>query len=367
MAEAIVVGGGIMGLLVARGLRASGASVTLLETGQTGREASWASAGIIAARAPWTTTATGALQNHSASIWPGFAAELADETGMDIEYRQNGCLYPAFSDDAARQLERDARDARAAGFPLEFAAGSALRAEEPALGPAIVAAAMGPGGNVENRRVVQALTIAAGLAGVTIQTGTSVTEISSTAGRVTGARTSSGRGYAADIVIIAAGAWSSQIKGLGLDIPVRPQRGQILAVAQPHPAPRRVILKDDDPYVVPRVDGRMIVGATREFAGFDRARTAGGIAWLLSAAIEMVPGMAGSELLDIWTGFRPISGDGTPIIGPGTLEGLFFCTGHGPSGISPAPASAEIVVAMVESRQPPIRAEAFDPRRFASR
>ncbi len=364
MARIAIVGGGILGLMAGRALAGGGQEVTLLETGQTGREASWASAGIIAARAPWTTTATGRLQSMSADLWPPFAAELGAETGIDIEFRMNGCFYPAFNDEDARALERDAGEAGRLGLALEFVSGAVLRAAEPALGPAVVAGLMGPGGNVENRRLVRALDVAARRAGVTIRTGVQVESVLQRGGVVAGVRTNDGTTFDAEVVVIAAGAWSSTIDGVVNRPRVVPQRGQILALRGPSPALRRVVMKADDPYLVPRLDGRIIVGATREFVGFDRSTTAGGIAWLLGSAIEMIPGMAGAEIAEIWTGFRPVSLDGTPAIGETALRGLFYCTGHGPSGISPAPATIALLTALVEGRAPPLDPAVFSPRRF---
>ena len=127
---------------------------------------------------------------------------------------------------------------------------------------------------------------------------------------------------------------------------------------------RRVVLKEDDPYLVPRVDGRVIVGATREFAGYDRSITAAGVSWLLDSAIEMVPAFAGAPIAEIWTGFRPYSVDGLPIIGKADVEGLFYATGHGPSGIGPAPGTAALLGALVLGSAPPIPAEPFQPQRF---
>ncbi|HEV8635978.1 MAG TPA: glycine oxidase ThiO [Chloroflexota bacterium] len=366
MPEALVVGGGIIGLLIARELRSAGRSVALLDRDRPGREASWASAGIVGARAPWAHSATGRLQTLSAELWPRLAQELRDETGMDVEYRQTGALHPALSDDQAERMRFETAAARRAGLAFEFVEGTALREAEPALGPAVVAAQLGPGGNVENRRAVRALELACRRAGVEIRSGAPVLEVTSRDGKASGVRTLDGEEQGADVVVLAAGSWSGQVRGVDPPVPVVPQRGQILALRSGDVFLRRTVLKEADPYLVPRADGRIVVGATREFVGYDRRLTAGGIAWLLGSAIELVPAFAGAEIVEMWTGFRPVSADGLPIVGASAIEGLYYATGHGPSGVGPAPGTAALLAALVLGREPPIPPEAFSPLRFGA-
>ncbi|HEY3080561.1 MAG TPA: glycine oxidase ThiO [Chloroflexota bacterium] len=366
MPETLVVGGGIIGLSIARELRSAGCSVVLLERDRPGREASWASAGIVGARAPWAHSATGRLQTLSAELWPRLAQELRDETGMDVEYRETGALYPALSDDQAERLRFEAAAARRAGLAFEFVEGAALRNEEPALGPAVVAAQLGPGGNVENRRAVRALELACRRAGVEIRSGAPVAEVTSRGGKATGVRTLDGEQHHAEAVVLAAGGWSGEVRGVDPPVPVVPQRGQILALGRGDVHLRRTVLKEADPYLVPRADGRIVVGATRELVGYDRRLTAGGVAWLLASAIELVPAFAGAEIAEMWTGFRPLSADGLPILGPSAIEGLFYATGHGPSGVGPAPGTARLLAALVLGREPPIPPEPFSPLRFGA-
>ena len=362
--DVVVVGGGIIGLTIARELRAGGMDVTLLDRDQPGKQASWASAGIVTTKIPRGWAPATLLNNLSVSLWPRLAEELRAETGMDIEYRENGTLIPAFSPDEADELRREIAPLRQAGVAAELVEGAALRDAEPALGPAVVAGQLLPGGNVENRRAVRALELALRRAGVEVVAGAQVNAVLSSGRRVAGVRTSEGDEHRADVVVLAAGSWSGRVPGVDPPIPVVPQRGQILALANPDRPLRRVVLKPEDPYLVPRVDGRVIVGATREFAGYDRSLTAGGVAWLLAAAIEMVPDFAGSVIHELWTGFRPVSADGVPIIGPANLEGLFYATGHGASGVGPAPGTAALLAALVFGKEPPVPAESFRPDRF---
>jgi glycine oxidase len=145
-----------------------------------------------------------------------------------------------------------------------------------------------------------------------------------------------------------------------------PQRGQILALWPGTLGPRRVVLTPNDPYLVPRLDGRLVVGATREFAGYDSSLTAGGLAWLLQSAIDIVPSLREAPVMEQWVGFRPLSADGVPLIGPAAMRGLYYITGHGPTGIGPAPASAHLLAALIEGTAPPIPAAPYDPLRFRS-
>jgi glycine/D-amino acid oxidase-like deaminating enzyme len=166
------------------------------------------------------------------------------------------------------------------------------------------------------------------------------------------------------VVVLAAGAWSGAIEHVEPVPPVRPQRGQILALDQVGVGIRHVLLTPGDPYFVPRCDGRLVVGATREDAGWDASLTAQGIAWLLNRAMQIVPALASCPIAEMWVGFRPLSADGLPMIGKSEIDGLYFLTGHGPSGIAPLPGSVALLMASIEDQPPPIPTQPFDPQRF---
>ncbi len=361
--DALIVGGGIMGLLTARELRRLGMQVTLLERDRPGRQASWASAGILAETLRHSPNAVDALREYGQRLFPTLVAELREETGLDVDYVENGTLIPALDDTQAAELERETRTLQALGSPCEFVTGAALREAEPALGPRVVAARLAPGGNVENRRLVRALELANLRNGVQIENGVQVIGLLRQGDAVVGVRTQAGDRFA-PLVVLAAGSWSGQIAGADPPIPVVPQRGQILALWPGAHGPRRVVLTPGDPYLVPRRDGRLIVGATRELVGYDASLTAGGLAWLLSSAIELVPGLAEAPVIEQWVGFRPLSADGVPLIGPAALRGLYYITGHGPTGIAPAPASVKLLVALIEGVPPPLPVAPYDPLRF---
>jgi glycine oxidase len=361
MPDVIVIGGGVMGLAAARELRGRGHSVSILERATPGRAASWASAGIIGATTRDENDPGYNLRRLSRELWPGFAAQLEAESGLDPEYRENGCLYLATDESERLWLQRvAARDSAA-----EFLDERTLHDAEPAIGPRVSGALRVSGGNVDPRRLCRALEIAVRRAGVEVRTATIVDAVTSRSGRVTGVQVGDEH-VAADLVVLAAGAWSSQIAGVDLCVPVHPQKGQIFALDQTRVSVRHVLLTAGDPYLVPRCDGRLVVGATREEAGWDASLTAGGIAWLLNRAMQVVPALSECSIAEMWTGFRPLSEDGIPLIGAADTQGLYLLTGHGPSGISPMPGTIALLMAIMHGDAPPISGEPFNPRRFAA-
>jgi glycine oxidase len=361
MPDAIVIGGGVMGLATARALRQRSYSVTLLDRAQPGRAASWASAGIIGATLREESDPQFALRRLSRELWPDFATAVQNESGLDPEYRETGCIQLATNAaelDWLHTAARHVEDARDLG-PDE------LRNLEPAISEGIPGGILVPGGNVENRRLCRALEVGLRRAGVVIQGASEVRQVATSSGRVLGVVTAAGA-ISADLVVMAAGAWSREIEGLKPAPPVRPQRGQILALDQSRVGLRHVLLTPGDPYFVPRCDGRLVIGATREDAGWDASFTASGIAWLLNRAMEVVPDLGDCPIQEMWIGFRPLSADGLPMIGRSELDGLYYITGHGPSGIAPLPGSVALLMALVEGEPPPIPPDAFDPLRFGA-
>ena len=357
---AIVIGGGVMGLAAARELHRRGHQVTLLERAQPGRAASWASAGIIGATLRDEADPSTELRRLSRGLWPSFAHDIHEESGLDPEYRETGCIQVATN---AAELDWLRGASGSASDDAMLLDGKSLRELEPALAANLPGGLLVAGGSVDNRRLCRALEIAVRRAGVEILSGAEVRAVVTGGGRITGVATVDQQ-LSADLVVLAAGAWSSTIDNLQPRPPVAPQRGQILALDQTRVGIRRVLLTPGDPYFVPRSDGRLVVGATREEAGWDASPTAGGIAWLLNRAMAVVPSLAGCPIAEMWVGFRPLSSDGLPLIGRGALGGLYFLTGHGPSGIAPLPGSVALLMAIIDNESPLISPDAFNPLRF---
>jgi glycine oxidase len=375
--DVAVVGGGIIGLAVAREARARGLSVAVFDRGELGAGASRAAAGMLAPVAEAEFGAAGRrlleLGLASAAMWPRYAAQLAGESGIDPGLRRSGTLVVARDADEAEALERELAFRVEQGLRVERLRPSEARRREPALASTLRLALDVPDDHsVDPRRTVDALVRAAQRAGVQLRPGTSVAEIATSGGRVNGVALADGERVDAASVVVAAGAWSSTLDGLpaAAGVPVRPVKGQILRlreVSSPGAASllERVV-RFEGGYIVPRGDGRYVLGATVEERGFDETVTAGGIYELLRDASELVPGIWELEVEEIGAGLRPGTPDNGPVVGPGALAGLVWATGHFRNGILLAPLTAELAVDAVTGADPTGIAAACDPSRFAS-
>jgi glycine oxidase len=348
----IIIGAGVIGLGIGWRL-ARRAEVTIFDRGKAGAGASHAAAGMLAAccEAEPGEEALIALGRDSQARWPAFAEELQHASGIDVELRREGTLVLALTADDQAEIAHRLEFQRRLDLPLEWLSAAATRTREPRLAGKIAGALFSPQDHqVNNRKLAQALRVAAEVAGAKIQEQRPVTEIVAHGGRATGVRLEDGIMVAADIVVLAAGAWSRTIGGLPSDRrpPVHPVKGQMLSLRMDAAAPLLShVLWAPGAYLVPRRDGRLLVGATVEEKGFDETITAGGMLTLLEAAWRAVPAVEELPIEEIWAGHRPGSRDDAPIVGPGPLEGLFYATGHHRNGILLAPVTADAMARLV--------------------
>ncbi len=348
-----IIGAGVVGLGIAWRL-AGRADVQVFDRGRAGAAASHAAAGMLAAccEAEPGEEALVALGRDSQARWPGFADELLRASGIDVELRREGTLVLALTaDDQGELAHRLEFQRQKLDLPLEWLSAAATRAREPHLAGKIAGAVFSPQDHqVDNRKLVQALRVAAERADVAIHEHRAVKEIAVRGGRATGIVLEDGTTVPAEVVVLAAGAWSRRIEGLPPDRrpPVRPVKGQMLALHMDPAAPLlNHVLWAPGAYLVPRRDGRLIVGGTVEEKGFDDTVTAGGVMALLDAAWRAVPAIEELPIAEIWVGHRPGSRDDAPILGPGPLEGLFYATGHHRNGILLAPVTADAMARLI--------------------
>lgn len=346
-----VIGAGVIGLACAWRAAQAGMSVVVLERDEPGSGSSGVAAGMLA---PVTETdfneeALLRLNTESREMWPGFAAELEERTGLPTGYADSGALVVAADRDDAEELRRLHHFQRRLGLDSEWLGPREARALEPGLSPRIGGAILAPGdGQVDPGAVVAALAQALVNAGGELRSGTEVTSLDTGSGRVTGVRTATGDRVEARHVLMATGAWSSEGElATETSAPeVRPVKGQLLElrVRRGGSLPASRLVRTPRCYVVGRADGRVVVGATMEEQGFDTTITAAGVFRLLEAAYEVLPDIGELELVGARAGLRPFTPDNSPVIGPGSIEGLMWATGHGRNGVLLAPLTARLMV-----------------------
>jgi glycine oxidase len=338
----------VVGLGVGWRLAAAGCTVDVFDQGAAGRGASWAAAGMLAAGVETEPSeeALLALNRQAQRRWPDFAAELERATGIDVGLRREGTLVVGLTRDDVEHLRFSFDFQRRLGIELAWLSGREARAREPHLHPGAVAAIYSPDDHqVDNRRLVQALKQAFIDAGGGLHEHTPVRAIDSAGGRVCGVRIGDDL-HPADAVLLAAGAWSRAIEGLPPQArpPVRPIKGQMLALRMDPAQPLlRHVVWAPKVYLVPRHDGRLLIGATVEERGFDPDLTAGGVLSLLEAAWRALPTIEELPIDEMWVGFRPGSRDDAPILGPTPIEGLAVATGHHRNGILLAPLTIDMI------------------------
>ncbi len=367
--DVVIIGGGVSGCSIAYHLSKAGVQVTVLERAEVAAEASSAAAGLLAPGGVLTGPAAGReLFLASWSITAGLLAEVEEASGIQVEYQETGALHTITNADEEAQERRYARVWQDYGLPVMWLKGAEVREYEPLLNPSIDAALYIPHAtSIRPRLVTQAYAEAARRLGARILERTEVTGFEQSSGKVTGVQIAQGETIGCDSVIIATGAWSEQVGNwLGLSIPVFPARGQILALKQPA-TPLKHTIFGEDLYVVPKVDHTMYVGATIERVGFDKGNTAGGLAWLLSSAIRLLPELEHATLERVWAGLRPSSKDSYPILGkaPG-WENVILATGHGAGGFELSAITGKTITELVTTGHTSAVIQPFGLARFSA-
>jgi glycine oxidase len=354
----LIVGGGIIGCGLALRLADEGMKVTVVERGEPGREASWAAAGMLAPSSEHhEEPAMEELARASAALYPEWLERLGADAASKVEYRTEGTLQVAFSEEEEGELE---------ALPGERISPAEARCREPALSEQVIAAIHLPDDRqLDNRRLMELLVQACVRAGVGFHTGMKVGEVVVESGRATGVRAADGMRLEGDAVVNTAGCWAAQLGPESARLaPSAPVRGQIM-VLQAEKGFLRHVVRAPASYLVPRHDGRVLVGGTMEKVGFDRSVTSGGLHGLATKAHGLVPDTARLAFDGAWAGLRPGSPDDLPILGATDIEGYFVATGHFRNGILLAPMSVQLMAEVILGRAASLPVGPFSPLRFA--
>jgi glycine oxidase len=353
--DVVVIGGGAIGCAIAWRLAQAGAAVKVLERAELRHSATWAAAGMLSPFGEVTHPSFLELTNASRDLYDSFISELTEASGVNVEFGAPGKLEFAFTDGELTRLQQK-------HSPV-LRRESAL-ALEPAVSPVIAGAVLYPrDAFVDNRALGQALAAAAERAGATLRWGASASALDFSGSTLRGVVLESGERIGCTRVVLCAGAWSAQLTGVAWPLPVTPVKGQMVALRSR--LKLRHMLQYAHCYIIPRSHNRVLVGATVERVGFDAKTTTQGVESMLSAARELVPGLADAELLEAWTGFRPGTPDDLPILGAEPmLAGLVYATGHYRNGILLAPITAQLITELITGATPALPLEAFSVQRF---
>ena len=355
----IVVGAGVMGLFSALNIAQAGFQVTLLERTSAGLEASWAGGGIVSPLYPWRySPAVTALAHWSQGFYPQLGEQLLAATGIDPQVRVTGLYWLDLDDEAGALAWAQSQGRELSAVPM-----ACVKSAVPALGEGFSRALHMPSvANVRNPRLLKALRAAlAQEPNVCIREQCAVTDFIRQDGRICGVVTDRGE-LRAERVALAAGAWSGELlKILGLNLPVKPVKGQmILYKCQPGFLPAIVLAKGR--YAIPREDGHILVGSTLEFAGFDKTPTREALVSLQASAEVLLPGLAQAECVGHWAGLRPGSPEGIPFIGElPEYPGLWLNCGHYRNGLVMAPASCELLKNLMLGEAPIVDPQPYSP------
>jgi len=363
--DVAIAGGGLIGGSIAMELARAGLRVGLFDKQEPGKEASWASAGILspAPESPGMVALV-PLGKASMALYPEFVAQAEELSGQSVGFRAKGTLEVLTSRHAREELSTIIALHHGLGLQAEPLSAADARELEPGLREDLEAAVLRPAeASVDNRLLTRAVLASAQKSGAEILAGAGVESLWRE-GDVCKGFVAAGEKISAEHTVIAAGCFSAQIQGAEQYAPVRPAKGQMISLVCPEAKVQRV-LWGDDIYLVPRNDGRILAGATVEYAGFDKTLTAGGQKKLLSAAIELVPALENARVEETWAGLRPDSPDHLPILGSTDLQGLVIATGHFRSGVLLTPITAKLVREWITHGNVSLDWERFSPLRFA--
>jgi len=351
--DVIIAGGGIIGLSLAIALRKRGATILLVERGQPGQEASHAAAGMLANCGSETPAALRELTAASAALYPEFVLELQDESGVHIDLRDHGTIVVSSPEPRAHLYDEQAT--------AEVLTAARLQELEPGLREERYPAIYLKERSVDPRALAAAALKAAKHRGVDIVSGTAVREVLVANGRASGVSTDRTT-YSGTAVVNCAGAWAGQVSPH--PFPTRPVRGQMLSVVgAPHGALRHVV-RSPDVYLVPRSDGRILIGATLEEAGYDKRTDPATIQRMHQAALRILPALQQARVLEAWAGLRPGTPDNLPILGATSTPGYFVAAGHFRDGILLAPVTAHVMAQVISGAKPEYDLSSFSAGRF---
>jgi glycine oxidase len=348
--DVLIIGGGIIGLSLARELRKQDASVLVVERGEPGREASHAAGGMLANCGDETPRVLQALATASAEMYPEFVHELQDESGENVDLRSQGTLLFPGPDHDPQQIS--------GSQPLP----APLAELEPALSAPGRTAVFLKERSVCPRALTRAVLKAARHRGVDISSGTYVLSVDQAEGKVIGVTTDK-TSYRASKVVNCAGAWARQIAPLSL--PTRPVKGQMVCFVMPQRESLRHVVRSPEIYLIPRSDGRLLAGATVEEAGFDKRTVPETIQRLRHAAVQMLPALENARILEDWAGLRPGTPDNLPILGDTAIQNYYAATGHYRDGILLAPITALVMARVISGAAPGYDLAPFAAERFA--
>ena len=349
--DVIIIGGGIIGLSLSIALRKRGASVLIVERGEPGREASHAAAGMLADFPLEIPSALQPLATASARMYPEFVHELQDESAMNVDLRDQGTIFFATPEHLRE------RPSLTTLCPLP----SPLAELEPALACSPLAAIYLKERSVDPRALTSAALKAARHRGTDISSGHAVTDVLRENGFVAGVSTDK-TSYSAPVVVNCAGAWAGTVPPYRF--PTRPVKGQMLALVSPSRDLMHYVIRAPEIYLVPRSDGRIVVGASMEEAGYDKRTDPDTIQRMHQAAIHLVPALAQACRLEAWAGLRPGSPDNLPILGATATAGYFVAAGHFRDGILLTPVTAHLMAQLISGEKTDFDISPFSPARF---